>query len=213
MESSRGPSGGPSMGSSGGPSMGSSGETSGGASVEPSEGPSEGPSVGSSGGSNRGPSVGSSKGATGREREAQMSETILTLFLQFTSQYDLPPGLLQAICTAESNLDIDAVHMNDGGWGNHSLGICQVGYHTAIKLGMERDKRNCQASSIRKLAKCVLMQPEINIMYAAKYIAGQLARYHGNVIKSISAYNAGSYTKRNWKYVQRVQRNLRKEIQ
>jgi soluble lytic murein transglycosylase-like protein len=123
--------------------------------------------------------------------------------------HSLPKGLLQAICTVESNLDPDAINMNDGGYGNHSLGLCQVGYLTALKLGMKPD-RNCKSSSLGRLAKCELMKPEVNIMYASAYLSGQLTRYHDNVNKSISAYNAGSYSRSNQAYVRKVQQILRR---
>ena len=37
-----------------------------------------------------------------------------------------------------------------------------------------------------------LCQPEIGLEYGCKYLAKQMARYHGNVELAVAAYNAGS---------------------
>lgn len=137
-----------------------------------------------------------------------IATTLTSLFLVYSELYGLPIGLLQAICTVESNLDEDAINLNDGGWGNHSLGICQVGYKTAVSIGLSPDRRNCTSSSIARLSKCKLLDVETNINYAAKYLAGQLDRYKGDRNKAISAYNAGSYSTRNKAYVRKVLKQL-----
>jgi soluble lytic murein transglycosylase len=99
------------------------------------------------------------------------------LFLSLTTQYNLPPKLLDSVCYIESHYDVKAVHKDDG--GENSLGVCQVKLSTAKFLGF-------------KGSEAQLMRPEVNAKYAAKYIKYQLNRYEGNIEKAIISYNRGN---------------------
>lgn len=129
--------------------------------------------------------------------------TILLLLTLAEVSAGIPKGLLVAVCSAESDLDPNSVNMNDGGYSNHSLGLCQVSYRTARELGLPEDK-NCTSSNVTKLKECSLLDIRTNIKYASMYLSKQLSRYKGNTTKAISAYNAGSFSTKNTKYVTRV---------
>lgn len=102
---------------------------------------------------------------------------LTALFLSLSTQYNLPPKLLDAICYIESHYDIHAVHHDDG--GEDSLGLCQVKYSTAKFLGFTGTEKQ-------------LMRPEVNAKYAAKYISYQLKRYNYNTEKATISYNRGN---------------------
>lgn len=117
-------------------------------------------------------------------------QTVLALmFATMTTTYDLPKGLLSALCWVESNHKPSAVHVDDG--GADSLGICQVQIATARSLGYKGNVKQ-------------LMRAKQNMNYAAKYLKHQLKRYHGDLTKAISAYNAGTATSANTYYVNKV---------
>ncbi len=101
--------------------------------------------------------------------------TLAAIFIATSAQFNLPPGLLASVCFVETKHDINAVHYNDG-QGN-SIGICQIKYKTAKWLGFKGTEQD-------------LMNPAINIYYAAAYLAHQHRRY-GNVQQAVIAYNYG----------------------
>jgi soluble lytic murein transglycosylase-like protein len=105
------------------------------------------------------------------------SLTLALLFKVSTSSFGLPPYLLDSLCFVESGYNIQAVHHDDG--NSDSLGVCQIKAATARWLGFQGKDRD-------------LMDPRINIHYAAKYLAYQMDRYDGDVIKAVVAYNMGS---------------------
>lgn len=107
-----------------------------------------------------------------------MNATLTALFMAATTTYHLPPGLLRALCFVESKGIPSAVHHDDG--SQDSLGVCQVQHRTAKFMGFEGTEAD-------------LMLPAINIDYSARYLRYQLVRYHGDVLKAVSAYNVGSY--------------------
>jgi soluble lytic murein transglycosylase-like protein len=98
-------------------------------------------------------------------------------FLLTSSQFNLPPGLLDSICYTESTYNTRAIHLDDGP-GGPSLGVCQIKYSTAKWLGF-------------KGTPTQLMNPKTNILYAGKYLAKQLERYDDNAQKAVIAYNYG----------------------
>lgn len=100
------------------------------------------------------------------------------MFLATTQTFNLPPGLLSAICWVESHHNFAAINRNDGGSASH--GVCQIKLETAALLGFEGDEVE-------------LSKPKINIYYAGKYLRWQLDRYDTNIPKSVAAYNAGTY--------------------
>lgn len=105
-----------------------------------------------------------------------MTSIALTLlFSSVTQTFSLPQGLLPALCFVESSYNVSAVHHDDG--NGDSLGICQIKYKTAQWLGFQGTEEE-------------LMQPRINVYYAAKFLAHQIYRYN-DVTRGIIAYNMG----------------------
>ncbi len=98
------------------------------------------------------------------------------LFLTASTQFSLPPNLLSSLCYVESRHNISVVHEHDG--GDSSIGICQIKLKTAKYLGFKGTEKQ-------------LLDPKTNIYYAAKYLAYQRTRYHGDIKKAIIAYNKG----------------------
>lgn len=117
------------------------------------------------------------------------------LFLATSQNFNLPPGLLSAICWVESHHNSAAINAHDGGSASH--GICQIKLETAALLGFKGTEEE-------------LTRPKTNIHYAGKYIKWQLDRYQGNIPKAVAAYNAGTYRENsqgqimNRKYVGKV---------
>lgn len=129
-----------------------------------------------------------------------MNSLLMVLFTTIAAQYQIPTAVLVGVCAVESGLDLNAIAYHDGGLNRHSFGVCQVQYTTAREMGFHRD-RHCET---KKLNKCSLLEPAVNIQYAAQYLSYQLTRYKGDLNKALSAYNAGSYSKKNTKYVKKV---------
>lgn len=100
------------------------------------------------------------------------------LFVTATQTHSLPVGLLSALCYVESTHNVSAIHHDDG--GGNSVGVCQVKLETAKMLGFKGTERQ-------------LMDPKVNVEYAAKYLKKQLNRYGQNSPKAVAAYNAGTY--------------------
>jgi soluble lytic murein transglycosylase-like protein len=102
------------------------------------------------------------------------------MILSLANLIGVSGSLLLAICTVESGGN-NILKPNDG--LTPTFGVCQIKAMAAKQVdfkGRESD----------------LMEPRINIWYAARYLKYQLLRYHGDIYKAISAYNAGSW-KRN----------------
>lgn len=106
-----------------------------------------------------------------------MNTIIPILFILASQQFNLPRGLLSSVCYVESKHDITAYHPNDG-QGN-SVGICQIKISSARLVGFKGSEKE-------------LMKPEVNIYYAAAYLAHQRSRYRGNLQKAVISYNMGS---------------------
>jgi len=117
------------------------------------------------------------------------------LLASISASLNLPPGLLQAICTTESNLNPSTVHQDDG--GEDSIGLCQLQLSTARDLGYKGPPDG-------------LLAPRLNASLAGRLLRKQLDRYQGDEIKAVSAYNLGTYRENdrglpvNDKYVIRV---------
>lgn len=101
---------------------------------------------------------------------------MLALFATASTEFNLPLGLLDAICFVESSHRPHVINRDDG--KGDSVGICQVQLRTARYLGYRGTERG-------------LLGEGTNILYAAKYLRYQLDRY-GDLDKAIAAYNAGS---------------------
>ena len=119
---------------------------------------------------------------------------IETVIIASAKLANVAPALLLSVCTVESNLQSRINVLDHGG---ASYGICQVKLTTA-------KGEDPQASPVR-----LLTDPAYNSFMAGKYLARQLRRYHGNQIKAVMAYNAGSWkgrraSKTNREYLKRV---------
>lgn len=106
-----------------------------------------------------------------------MELSIPTLFLLTSLQTQLPPNLLNAVCWVESKHVATAIHKDDG--NSDSLGICQIKYKTAKEMGFKGRAKD-------------LFNARVNIQFAAKFLAFQIKRYHGNINKALVAYNRGN---------------------
>lgn len=104
--------------------------------------------------------------------------SLALLFLATSQAFNLPPGLLSAVCFVESSHRVNVIHHDDG--SGDSIGLCQIKYTTAIQMGYKGDANG-------------LKDPKVNAFWAASFMAHQYMRYRGDVVKAISAYNAGSY--------------------
>lgn len=131
---------------------------------------------------------------------ASMNSVLLSLLLHLQTT---PNGrLLLAICTVESSLRPHVVNIDDGGSNNHSFGLCQVSYRTAVEMLGMPSNRDCVWNL--ETGRCPLFKPDINLYYAEKYLNYQLKRYNNDIKKAVSAYNAGKAIKSNKNYVRNV---------
>jgi len=106
-----------------------------------------------------------------------MNTAILAfMFAQASQTFNLPPKLLESVCFIETRHDITAVHEDDG--GANSVGVCQVKLTTARWLGF-------------KGTEIGLLDPKVNIYFAAKYLKYQHTRYK-NIQRALVAYNRGN---------------------
>ena len=90
------------------------------------------------------------------------------IFQKAAETYNVPVRLLKAVAKAESNFDTNSES------GSGAQGIMQLMPGTAKALGVTNS-----------------FDPEQNIMGGAKYLSQQLARYDGNEVLALAAYNAG----------------------
>ena len=112
---------------------------------------------------------------------------ICSLIIKYATKYSLKAVLLASIVHQESSLNPKAI--NDTA-RPYSYGLGQLIESTALGT--------CG------LKKKDIMDPDKNLDCTAKYLSYQINRYPGNVGKAISAYNAGTFTKRNRQYVDDV---------
>ncbi len=104
---------------------------------------------------------------------------LLTLFTAVSLQVALPQNLLSSLCYVESKHKVTAIAYNDG--KTHSYGLCQIKLASAQQMGFKGTEKQ-------------LMKPEVNALYAGKFLAFQIKRYHGNVARGVTAYNKGRST-------------------
>jgi len=100
---------------------------------------------------------------------------------------NVPENIFHALILVESSYDPNAVNSTAP---VKSYGLTQLTVATA--------KHHCN------LKKKDIMDPRKNLFCGAKVLSKQLKRYGGDVDKALSAYNAGTYTKKNFAYVMRV---------
>lgn len=128
-----------------------------------------------------------------------MITTVLAMvFTSATYQYNLPPGLIKAICLVESSNNPSIVHKDDG--TQDSLGLCQLHLSTARMMGFKGKEKD-------------LFNPWINAHFAGAYIRHQLDRYRGDVDKAIIAYNSGHYDSNNVQYLKKVKKAWKINVQ
>ena len=118
-------------------------------------------------------------------------------FRQIAEDVGVDEDVLRAICWHESRHKPRALNVDDGGEGNHSFGMCQILYSTAVNMGV-KDKRckgftNTSPKTSRNYKNCKLFGPKTNIRIAARILKRHIKKYNGNLFKAISAYNLGSY--------------------
>lgn len=106
---------------------------------------------------------------------------------------NVPVNLALAIAWVESSMNQNAINHSDPG---KAWGVMQILPSTARWMGYRGKTED-------------LLKPENSIKYGIKYLAYQLKRYRGNVVKAAAAYNAGSvrYGRRgfiNQRYVDKV---------
>lgn len=131
-----------------------------------------------------------------------MPTALYNMFLWAAIKHNVSISLLMGICFIESGLDVRAINIRDGKGGRNSYGICQIQYRTARQMGMARD-RHCEIGASNE---CGLVKyPALNVEYAAIYLSYQFNRYKNRRDRAVSAYNAGSFSPKNWRYVRKVE--------
>lgn len=105
-----------------------------------------------------------------------VASNLLFLFLSASQTFELPKGLISALCYQESRHKVTAVNPADG--GEDSLGVCQIKEGTARQMGFKGTRAD-------------LMLPKNNVYYSAKYLRKMLDRYSWDIPKALAAYNAG----------------------
>lgn len=129
-----------------------------------------------------------------------MIDAMISILIAAAVAKGVPPEMLLAVCTQESNLRPLAVNVNDG--GSASYGLCQIKSSTAHMLH-------------RRSTPDSLLDARHNASVAADYLALLLRRYPGDAGCAIAAYNAGTCRHnrkgqiRNMKYVRSVQNHQR----
>lgn len=125
------------------------------------------------------------------------TDTTPYFILTAAHRFDVDPDLMLAICRVESKCRQSAFNYDDGNRKDKlghkivsSHGLFQMQLGTARHLGFKGSRKD-------------LMRPDVNTYYAAKLLRHLDNRY-GDMIKVISAYNAGHYTKHNKMYVHKV---------
>ncbi|NLS04677.1 lytic transglycosylase domain-containing protein [Rhizobium sp. P32RR-XVIII] len=99
------------------------------------------------------------------------------LIVKYAKEYDVPVELARAVVRVESNFDPDAL----GSAGE--VGLMQIKPATARMMGYTGTKKD-------------LFDPETNIKYGMKYLAGAHELGGGETCGTILKYNAGHAAKR-----------------
>jgi soluble lytic murein transglycosylase-like protein len=116
---------------------------------------------------------------------------ICSLIAKIAAQVGLAPILLAGVIHQESSFRPDALNDQAPVW---SYGLGQLTIATA--------DHHC------KLSEEEIFDVVKNLKCSAKVLAWQMKRYKGNVDKALSAYNAGTYTTKNWEYVELVKKRI-----
>jgi soluble lytic murein transglycosylase-like protein len=134
-----------------------------------------------------------SAGATAEERRAVRQARYVELINEYAAQNDVPAALAQAVIQIESNFR-PTIKGSAG-----EIGLMQVKPATARLMGYEGPDYG-------------LYDPETNIRFGMKYLAGAQERGGGKICGTILKYNAGHAAKRmnpvSQRYCNRVQQVL-----
>ena len=109
---------------------------------------------------------------------------ICKMIIAAATKYAISVALLSAVIHQESNFNPSAINSNAP---VHSFGLGQLTIATAL--------HRC------KLPAKDIMNTSLNLDCAAKVLAYQYGRYNGDIAKALSAYNAGTFTPKNYEYV------------
>lgn len=112
----------------------------------------------------------------------------------YAAIYNVPVKLFHAIIIVESRYKPLAVNLDAP---VKSYGLTQLTKATA--------EHHCRLSFEK------IMVPEENIKCGAKVLSYQLNRYKGDIYKTISAYNAGTFTTKNSEYVRLVKERINQQ--
>jgi len=119
------------------------------------------------------------------------NKNIVTLINKVSDKYHVSRELVHALIKQESNYYHSAVNKVAP---IHSYGLGQLTRATAKSFcGIVGDE---------------IMDLKQNLECSVKYLAWQIDRYKGDEFKAISAYNNGTYTKKNYVYTMQVFRNM-----
>lgn len=126
-----------------------------------------------------------------------MIDSMIAVVTAAAKAAGVPPALLLAICTVESNLNPHAVNVHDG--GSASYGLCQLKVATAKQFDGAATPE-------------MLLEAKDNARIAASFLAFSIGRYQTTQC-AVASYNAGSCRRnasgaiRNIKYVRNVERH------
>lgn len=115
----------------------------------------------------------------------------------FAKEYRIPQAAFHALILVESSYNEKAISpkvVRKGKLMPRSYGLTQLTLATA--------KRFCN------LSRRNILDPMKNLECGAKVFQYQYQRYGGNLDKALSAYNAGTYTPYNKKYVVDVKQRI-----
>ena len=96
----------------------------------------------------------------------------------------LPPELVFAVIRKESAYNPSVVSSAD------AIGLMQLIERTA--------KLNAQEMGIKRFERSMLYDPGTNVMLGSHYLSKLIARYHGQAVPAIAAYNAGEHRVDPW---------------
>lgn len=125
------------------------------------------------------------------------------LINKYASRFNVPPEIVKAVISVESNYKNKAVGPDDYG-SRSSYGLMQIQIETAKDIGYKGDIEG-------------LFNPEVNIAFGIKYLRNCIAWANGNLYTALDMYNRGvGFVRKypykgkwdNHRYVNKVLKNL-----
>jgi len=110
---------------------------------------------------------------SGLRAEADELGELDALIARYSAAYDLPESLVRRVIKRESNYHPKAY--NAGNWG-----LMQIRHGTAKAMGYKGPAKG-------------LLDPETNLKYAVKYLAGAYLVAGGNENRAVRLYSSGYY--------------------